>query len=577
MEKEILEKALAWVQNSSIDTESRQEIDKLIQENKEDELVSRFYKTLEFGTAGMRGKLGAGLNRFNVPLVRQASQGLANYIHSQTNKDTPPSIAIAHDNRLFSDVFTREAACVFAGNGIKTYLFPSLHTTPVLSFAVRTLRTTAGVVITASHNPPEYNGYKVYWSDGAQITHPHDEGIMQCIQTINDHSRIKQMPYQEALGKEWIDIIFETLDQKYYSLVEQICIGNPEKNRDLGLVYTPLHGTGIVPVREIFRRRHFDQFSTVKEQEEPDGHFPTVSSPNPENPSALALAQQTAASTDSLILATDPDSDRIGAMVRHQGAWIALNGNQIGELLLNYYLNTMQKMNQLPKDGYVVSTIVTSELVRKMTESYGLIYHETLTGFKNIAQIIREQEIKQNGTFFFGMEEAHGYMFSDFVRDKDGISASVIFAEMAAELKHQGKTPLDYLDEIHQIYGFHEDSQINHVLEGQAGAQQIQKIMEQLRKAPPQSIGNHDVKILKDYQTNKVINSQNGKVIGKMGLGNSNVLAFDMEDGSRITARPSGTEPKIKFYFNLCGSSKTALIEARQHYEQSFMEIIHQL
>ncbi len=577
MEREILERATAWIENPSIDAESRQEIQELIEKNQEDELVSRFYTTLEFGTAGMRGKLGAGLNRFNVYLVRQTSQGLANYILSQTSREDPPSIAIAHDNRHFSDVFTREAACVFAGNHIKTYLFPTLHTTPLLSFAVRTLQTTAGVVITASHNPAEYNGYKVYWSDGAQITHPHDEGIMQCIQALDGLSDVKQMPYEEAFGKEWIDIILETLDQKYYSLLEQICVGNQENNQNLGLVYTPLHGTGTAPIREIFKRRSFHQLTIVKEQEEPNGDFPTVSSPNPENPSALTLAQQTASPTDNLILATDPDSDRIGAMVQHQGSWIALNGNQIGELMLDYYLKKRQAQHQLPQDGYVVSTIVTSELVRKITEKYGLMYRETLTGFKNITQIIREQEIKKTGTFLFGMEEAHGYMFGDFVRDKDGISASIIFAEMTAELQNQGKTPIGYLDALHQEHGFHEDSQISHILEGKAGAEQIQRIMKKLRKAPPKRIGDHEVHILKDYQKNKIINCQNGKVTGKTSIGPSNVLAFYMNDGSRITARPSGTEPKIKFYFNLYGDSQVALKKAQKKYEQSFMEIIHKI
>ncbi len=576
MHTEILKKAQAWVENPSIATDSKEEIKRLIADGQEEELASRFYKTLEFGTAGMRGKVEAGTNRFNVYLVRQASQGLADYIKQQ-KPEAPQSIAIAHDNRNFSETFAREAASVFAGNGIKVHLFPSLRPTPMLSFAVRELKTVAGIVITASHNPPEYNGYKVYWCDGSQITSPHDHAITAAIAAIQDFSKIQTLDYQAALAEQKIAIIPDQLDQKYYSLVERLCFGTPEKNKNLNLVYTPLHGTGNIPVREVLKRRGFEHVSVVKEQALPDGNFPTIRSPNPEDPAAFKLAQQTAQENDVLLLANDPDSDRLGAMVRDNHAWVNLSGNQVGQLLLDYYLRKLKEQNQLPQNGFVVSTIVTSELTRKIAEGAGLTYYETLTGFKNIGQIINQQQDHGNGQFVFGMEEANGYLFGDFVRDKDAVSAIVIFAEMVAELAAEGRTPLGQLDTIHQVHGFHEDSLINHVLEGKSGADQIQKIMKDLRRDPPKSIGDYPVTLTKDYQHDQMKNPQTGEILGKMGLPPANVLAFFLEDGSRITARPSGTEPKMKFYFNLCGTCQATLTAARKHYEKSFMAIIEKL
>ncbi|MBF0277585.1 MAG: phospho-sugar mutase [SAR324 cluster bacterium] len=573
MQEEILKKARAWVENPYIDDNSKEEINRLIESSQEEELVSRFYKNLEFGTAGMRGKVEAGSNRFNVYVVRQASQGLADYL-KQNAEDAPASIAIAFDNRTHSEVFSQEAASVFAGNGIKVYIFPSLRPTPMLSFAVRELKTNAGIVITASHNPREYNGYKVYWSDGCQINAPHDSGIMAAIELIQDYSKIRSTNFETALKEKQIEIIEDQLDQKYYGQVEQLCLGDRENNKNLHFVYTPLHGTGNIPVREILQRRGFQNVSVVEEQELPDGNFPTVRSPNPEDPAAFTLAKKTARENEKLLLANDPDSDRLGALVRQNGDWINLNGNQIGQLLLDYYLRKLKEVNRLPLNGFVVSTIVTSELTRKIAEGHGLRYYETLTGFKNIGQIIRTRQDQGTGQFVFGMEEANGYLLGDFVRDKDGVSALVVFAEMIAELAAEGHKALDQLELIHQNFGFHEDSLINHVLEGKSGAEQIQNIMKELRTDPPKTIGRYKVNLLKDYQQNLMTDPQTGKVLGSLGLPVSNVLAFYMEDGSRITARPSGTEPKIKFYFNLCGDGKKALSEARKHYEQSFMSLI---
>lgn len=577
MDSIILERAQAWAQNESIDTDSRAEIQQLIDTEQNDELVSRFYQTLEFGTAGIRGIMGAGLNRFNVYLVRQVSQGFANYLKEQNTENTSLSMAIAYDNRNNSEYFAHEAASVFAANGIQVLIYPELRPTPMLSFAVRELKTTAGVMITASHNPPEYNGYKVFWSDGCQISAPHDDGIMRSINAITDYGTIQRIDYEKGLQNQKIQLISQEVDQAFYDKIEQLSLGTPDHNAKLHVVYTPLHGAGHIPVMHVMKQRGFVHVTEVAEQALPDGNFPTVKSPNPETPSSFECALQTATEHDTLLLATDPDADRLGVMVRKGQEWISLSGNQIGQMALEYYLGTMKQQNCLPKDGFVASTIVTSELTRKIAESYGLNYYENLTGFKNIGNIIRKQEEQGTGTFIFGMEEANGYLFTDFVRDKDGVGATLVFAEMVADLAALGKTPLDFLDEMYQKYGYHEDSQINFVLEGKAGAEKIQEIMKKLRNAPPKSIGSVPVSLLKDYQQHTIWDMKQNTSVGTLETAKSNVLAFFLEDQNRITVRPSGTEPKIKFYFNLCGTSASELANTRKKYESVFTELIQSL
>ena len=574
----ILQKAKEWAENRAFDVEFRADIQKLIDENCLDDLTDRFYKELEFGTGGMRGIIGAGSNRINIYTIRSATQGMADYIN-ETQKDRyrKPSVAIAFDSRNFSNVFAKEAACVLAGNDIEVHIFSNLRPTPMLSYAVRELQTTAGIVITASHNPAEYNGYKVYWSDGCQVTPPHDAGIISKVQAIKNFDGIRYMDYQSALQKKNIHIIDTSLEQAYYEKVTALSFADKSANRDFGIVYTPLHGAGNIPIRAVLKMRGFQNVHVVREQEMPDGNFPTVENPNPEEESALEMAVKCARKNDRLILASDPDADRIGVMVLHNRSWQKINGNQIGQLLLDYYLEKLKINGKLPKDGIYATTIVTSTLGGKIAKTLGVSSEETIPGFKYICSIARRIDIERSGTFLFGTEESHGYLFDSFVRDKDAVMACMIFAELSAELHQQGKTPIDRLAEIHQKYGFHTDSLINKTIKGQAGAERIGKIMAALRQSPPQSIAGVNVCTCKDYWKGEIMDCQSGRVIGTVQTPKSNVLAFYLEDESRITARPSGTEPKIKFYFNLCGGNETSLLKRRADYEADFMRLIDRL
>ncbi len=578
MDQEILEKSQAWADDDYFSEEFRNEIKILLDENNEDELTDRFYKDLEFGTGGLRGILGAGSNRMNIYTVRKATQGLADYILKQTQKTKEdPSVAIAYDSRIKSDVFSREAACVLAASGIKVHLYRELRPVPMLSFAVRELKTTAGIVITASHNPSEYNGYKVYWSDGCQVVSPHDTGIIERVNAISDFSEVKEIAFETAKERGMIQMIPESLERTYFDKVSSLSLGDKNSNKEFGVVYTPLHGAGNFPVREILRRRGFEKIRIVKPQEKADGNFPTVASPNPEEPTALQMAVEIAGKDDYLVMGTDPDADRLGVMVKHQETWHKINGNQIGQLMLEYYLDKMKKLGKLPDDGVYITTIVTSGLGQEIADDYGVKTVETLTGFKYIGSIVRDMEEKKTGTFIFGTEESHGYLFSHFVRDKDGVIASMIFAELCAELHSQGMTPIDKLNTIHQKYSFHADSLVNKVIKGQSGAQKISEIMSFLRGNPPKSIAGVEVQDVKDYDKKQIIDCQTGEIKGEIDMPQSNVLAFYMKDGSRITARPSGTEPKIKFYFNLCGDSEEALKSLKQAYENDFAALIESI
>lgn len=572
MDAAIMKKALQWAANDYFDDGFRSEIKHLIDKNDENELTDRFYKDLEFGTGGLRGIIGAGSNRMNVYTVRKASQGLANYL--LLNGGQSPSVAIAFDCRHFSDVFSRETACVLAANGIQVHLYRELRPVPMLSFTVRELGTTAGVVVTASHNPAEYNGYKVYWSDGCQVTPPHDEGIIGEVNGIENFESVNWAPFETLFEKGVIQYVPDSIEEAYFTRVEALARGNREVNRNFGIVYTPLHGAGNYPVREILKRRGFEQVRIVTSQEEPDGAFSTVASPNPEEPTALKLAQEAAGDDDHLIMGTDPDADRIGVMVRHEGEWVKINGNEIGQLMLAYYLEKLNEQQQLPDDGVFITTIVTSDLGREIAASYGVETIETLTGFKYIGSVIREMGETGKGTFIFGTEESHGYLFYDFVRDKDAVIAAMIFSEMCAELHQQGISPIDQLDRIHRRFSFHSDSLVNKVIKGHEGAAKIGRIMEVLRESPPVKIGDVQVVSIRDYQKKEIVDCIEGRIAGETTLPTSNVLAFYMADGSRITARPSGTEPKIKFYFNLKGTDRETLQKNRVAYEEDFCRLI---
>ncbi len=575
MNEEILKKARMWSENEYFDDNFRKEIATLIANQDENELTDRFYKDLEFGTGGLRGVLGAGSNRMNTYTVRKATQGLADYILSVTDStEKQPEVAIAYDSRIKSDEFSKEAASVLAGNGIKVHLYSDLRPVPMLSFAVRQLGATAGIVITASHNPPEYNGYKVYWSDGCQIISPHDQGIIDRVNALKDLSDVKLIDFNQGLEQDRINMIPDSLEQIYFDKVDALLPGVPEYNREFGVVFTPLHGAGNYPVREMLKRRGFTKVNVVASQEKADGNFPTVSSPNPEEPSALKIAQESAGANDQLIIGTDPDADRLGVMVKHGGEWFKINGNQIGQLLLDYFLRKQHQKGAIPDDAVFVTTIVTSGLGELIAKKYGVRTIETLTGFKYIGSIIREIETDKSGQFVFGTEESHGYLLGDFVRDKDGVIASALFSEMCAELAHEGKTALDQLDVIHREHGYHIDSLVNKVIKGITGAQKIKDIMSFLRSQPPESIAGIKVATVKDYQEKTIFDRKSGEITGQTEQPASNVLAFYMEDGSRITARPSGTEPKIKFYFNLKGSEEKALSEKKASFEKDFAAII---
>ncbi|MCG8337525.1 MAG: phospho-sugar mutase [Proteobacteria bacterium] len=575
MNEEILKKARMWSENEYFDDNFRKEIATLIANQDENELTDRFYKDLEFGTGGLRGVLGAGSNRMNTYTVRKATQGLADYILSVTDStEKQPEVAIAYDSRIKSDEFSEEAASVLAGNGIKVHLYSDLRPVPMLSFAVRQLGATAGIVITASHNPPEYNGYKVYWSDGCQIISPHDQGIIDRVNALKDLSDVKLIDFNQGLEQGLINMIPDSLEQIYFDKVDALLPGVPEYNREFGVVFTPLHGAGNYPVREMLKRRGFTKVNVVASQEKADGNFPTVSSPNPEEPSALKIAQESAGPNDRLIIGTDPDADRLGVMVKHGGEWFKINGNQIGQLLLDYFLRKQHQKGAIPDDAVFVTTIVTSGLGELIAKKYGVRTIETLTGFKYIGSIIREIETDKSGQFVFGTEESHGYLLGDFVRDKDGVIASALFSEMCAELAHEGKTALDQLDVIHREHGYHIDSLVNKVIKGITGAQKIKNIMSFLRSQPPESIAGIKVATVKDYQEKTIFDRKSGEITGQTEQPASNVLAFYMEDGSRITARPSGTEPKIKFYFNLKGSEEKALSEKKASFEKDFAAII---
>ena len=574
MDAAILKKAQQWASNTYFDDAFRNEIQRLIDENDENELIDRFYKDLEFGTGGLRGVLGAGSNRMNVYTVRKASQGLANYLLKNSDH---PSVAIAFDSRQYSDVFSRETACVLAASGVQVHLYRELRPVPMLSYTVRELQTTAGVVVTASHNPAEYNGYKVYWSDGCQVTPPHDEGIISEVNGIEDFDSIKWEPFENLFEQGTIKHVPEDIEQSYFARVEALARGQQDANRNFGVVYTPLHGTGNFPVREILKRRGFEAVTVVEAQEKPDGTFPTVSSPNPEEPSALELALQAAGDNDHLIIGTDPDADRIGVMVRHQNEWIKINGNEIGQLMLYYYLEKLKTLGQLPEDGVFITTIVTSDLGREIATGYGIETRETLTGFKYIGSVVREMEQSGKGTFIFGTEESHGYVFDNFVRDKDAVIATMMFCEMSAELHQKNMSAIDALEEIHSRFSYHADSLINKVIKGHEGAAKIAEIMKTLREQPPVSIAGQPVVSIRDYQKKEILDCSTNQVTGKTAQPQSNVLAFFMEDGSRITARPSGTEPKIKFYFNLKGSDGKALKKTKAAYEADFCRMIDEI
>ena len=545
-----------WLDNPYFDEATKEELRNIAGD--ENEIKERFYMDLEFGTAGLRGIIGAGINRMNIYTVRRATQGLANYIIKQGGAGKGG--AIAYDSRRMSPEFAEEAALTLAANGIKAYKFESLRPTPELSFAVRELGCIAGINITASHNPPEYNGYKVYWEDGAQFTPPHDKGVTEEVMAITDLSNVRTTDAQSARTSGNYQIIGREIDDKYIAQVKAQVVnqGAIDKMQDqITIVYTPLHGTGNIPARRVMKELGFTHVFVVPEQELPDGEFPTVSYPNPEAKEAFELGLKLAKEKNAdLVLATDPDADRLGVYVKDtkSGEYIPLTGNMSGSLLCEYVLSQKKAKGEIPADGQVVKSIVTTNLVDAVAKYYGVELVEVLTGFKWIGQRVLENEKTGKGTYLFGMEESYGCLIGTYARDKDAISATAALCEAAAYYKEKGMTLWDAMVEMYEKYGYYKDEVQAIGLKGIEGLAKIQEIMEYFRSNTPAEIGGYKVLSARDYNAGTVKDMTTGAV-EPTGLPSSNVLYYDLEDNAWLCVRPSGTEPKIKFYLGVKGSS----------------------
>lgn len=545
-----------WLRNPYFDEATKEELRSIGDDD--NEIKERFYRELEFGTAGLRGVIGAGTNRMNIYTVRKATQGLANYIIKNNGQEK--GVAIAYDSRRMSPEFADEAARCLAANGIKAYIFESLRPTPELSYAVRRLGCIAGINITASHNPPEYNGYKVYWEDGAQITPPHDKGIMDEVKAVTDYNTVKTMDREEAKTAGLYEVIGEEVDDGYIAELKKQVIHQDSINavgRDLKIVYSPLHGTGNIPARRILKELGFTNVYVVKEQELPDGEFPTVSYPNPEAKEAFELGLKLAKEVDAdLILATDPDADRLGVYVKDaaSGEYKVLTGNMSGCLLADYEIGQRKALYGLPDDGFLIKTIVTSNLADAIAKGYDIGLIEVLTGFKYIGQQILKFETTGKGTYLFGFEESYGCLIGTHARDKDAIVATMALCEAAAYYRTQGKTLWDAMLDMYERYGYYKDDIQSITLKGIEGLQKIQQIMDTLRKNPPAEIGGYTVLKARDYQADTIKDTATGEVT-KTGLPSSNVLYYDLSDDAWVCVRPSGTEPKVKFYYGIKGNS----------------------
>ena len=565
------EKYQKWLANPIFDQKTKEELESI--KGNEAEIKDHFYKDLEFGTAGLRGIIGAGTNRMNKYTVGKATQGLANFIKKEGGEQR--GVAISFDSRIMSEEFSKEVALCLNANGIKTYRFESLRPVPELSFAVRELGCIAGIMITASHNPPEYNGYKVYWEDGAQIVAPKDQLIIQEVNQIEDFSVIKTMKQEDAEKEGLYHEIGSEIDQKYYQQLEKLVL-NPEiiheVQKDLKIVYTPLHGTGNIPVRTVLKELGFENVYVVKEQELPDGKFPTVDYPNPEDPKAFALALKLAKEVDAdIILATDPDADRLGIFAKDTktGEYKTFTGNMTALLIAEYELSQKKEKGILPANGAIIKTIVSSNLTDAIAQEYQMKLFEVLTGFKYIGEKIKEFEQTGKYEYVFGFEESYGCLIGTHARDKDGIVAVMALCEAAAYYKKQGLSLWDQMIRIYEKYGYYKEEQISIVLKGADGAEQIKQMMEKMRNHPPKQIGKYTVKEIRDYQRNEVLDVTTGKTT-ETGLPKSNVLYYDLGDGAWCCARPSGTEPKIKFYI---GVKENSMEEAEKEVKKLAEEL----
>ena len=545
-----------WCTSPIFDDATKSELKSL--EGNEDEIFDRFYRELEFGTGGLRGVIGAGTNRMNFYTVGKATQGLANFINKQGA--AAKGVAIAFDSRRMSPEFADTAACVLAANGIKAYIFDSLRPTPELSFALRTLGCTAGIVVTASHNPPEYNGYKVYWEDGAQITAPKDAQIIGEVNAIKDYAEIKKMTTEEAKAAGLYEVIGKEIDDKYMEALKKLVL-HPEAIKQMAsslkIVYTPLHGTGNVPVRRVLKELGFEQVTVVPEQELPDGNFPTVSYPNPEDKKAFALALDLAKKVDAdLVLATDPDADRLGVYAKDTktGEYRVFTGNMSGMLICEYEMSQKKALGILPDNGALVTTIVSSNMAQAVAKEYGMKFIECLTGFKYIGEQIKFFEQTGSNEYVFGFEESYGCLVGTHARDKDAVVAVMALCEAAAYYKTQGITLWDQMLNIYNKYGYYKEDLFTMTFKGADGAKKMQDMMDAYRKNTPKQVGAYKVLRLRDYKNDVITDLATGETT-PTGLPKSNVLYFELENDAWFCVRPSGTEPKIKFYAGIKGTS----------------------
>lgn len=545
-----------WCTDPYFDAQTQEELKKL--EGNEKEIEDRFYRQLELGTGGLRGMIGAGTNRMNIYTVRQATQGLANYIIAMNGQDK--GVAIAHDSRIMSPEFAREAALCLNANGIHTYLFESLRPTLELSFAVRELGCIAGIVITASHNPREYNGYKVYWEDGAQITPPHDKNILAEVAKVTDFSMVKTMEEDEARAENLFSIIGTDFDDKYIAQLKKQSIHPeiiPEAAKDMKIVYTPLHGTGNIPVRRVLRELGFTQVYVVEEQNVPDGNFPTVPYPNPEDKNAWTLALELAKKVDAdIILATDPDADRLGVHAKDTktGEYVSFTGNMSGMLIAEYILRERTKTGTMPENPALVETIVTTDMAKAVAKEYNTALIEVLTGFKYIGEQIRLFDETGSHHYVFGLEESYGCLAGTYARDKDAPVAVMMLCEVAAYYKLQGKTLWDAMVELYEKYGYYKEDLATVTLKGIDGSQKITAMMNAFRENPPKELGGFKVLACRDYKSDCRRDMITGETTST-GLPTSNVLYYELENNAWCCVRPSGTEPKIKYYFGVKGEN----------------------
>ena len=550
--QDIKEKAFEYIQLEN-DNEFKSQVENLLASEDFSSLSDRFYCDLEFGTGGLRGIIGGGYNRMNPFVVKRATQGLANYVIKNSSRSNKTAV-IAYDSRNYSLLFAKEASLVFAANGIKTYLFSTIHPTPILSFAVRKLHASVGIVVTASHNPPEYNGYKVYWDDGAQVVAPHDKGIIAEVKNIS--TAIRTLSENEAISKGLLVYIDKEIDEPYFELLTNQIQRNTlvkEQGKELKIVYTPLHGTGTFFMEKIFSDLGISLI-TVPEQREPNGNFPTVKYPNPEEGEALKLAIDLGLNIKAdFIMGTDPDSDRLGIAVRDGNEMVLITGNQLGALLSDYIFSTLNETHRMPTKPAFIKTIVTTDLQRQIAETYGVTCFDVLTGFKYIASMIRSFENSPSKyTYLFGGEESYGYLFNTEVRDKDAISAAVLTAEMAIYLHSKGKTILDHLYELFFRHGWYKETLLSKGFKGEQGLKLMKALMDNFRSMPPHLLGGEEVLKIKDYLDGTITSFSHGSLSKSQGINlpSSNVLQFILSNGSIVSVRPSGTEPKVKFYIS---------------------------